>query len=645
MGECIICGTEVEGADICAFHEEDVLFTFTGNSPHDLIEGRYYEGTVDGFAEFGVFVDLGNGVTGLLHRNQLDRRLESLDWETGDTVCVQVTSISDDGNIDLDQSIRQSSREFRGALEHGAGERPAPAPTRETPSSQPTPLETMDFGRIPDIERTQVRALDHYLGAEVVLEGIAEEIRQTGGPTVFSLRDESGSVECAAFAGAGVRAYPQMDNGDVVRIRGGVESRFGEHQIEVEQLERLEDEEATAVRDRIADGTVLPASIDTAPLLHPDPGSDAIETDLREAAADIRRVVEEGRPIRIRHPVTVDGYVASAALERAIEHIHAQASTSVQRPKVNRRPMRSPEYNLDTAIRDVTQLERNADEDPFIILVSVGSTNPITEPFDLLDTYDIGYYIIDTANPHPKTLNRVNPLVNPWCGEGTFPIPSTTAVAVNVAALVNDDIRDELSHLPAIVHDGETSQTTANLLEESRYDEQDIETMRHAIALEAYYQPWEDKRALIRDLLFEREPGFVEPISEQFDAKLATAVETARHNADVHETNGTAFAFLDVERFGNRYEFPPDRLLLRGLLDSADIDASVAVGIGRDYLEIFATDRVSLREVTELIGSTVPDASVTLRGSDGTGQIHFLNGRRDEVADAAVEAIATALTA
>ena len=60
-------------------HEEDVWFDFRGSSPDQLVSGRYYKGTVDGFADFGVFVDLAPGVTGLLHRSELDRRLESLD--------------------------------------------------------------------------------------------------------------------------------------------------------------------------------------------------------------------------------------------------------------------------------------------------------------------------------------------------------------------------------------------------------------------------------------------------------------------------------------------------------------------------------------------------------------------------------------
>src|SRR6056297_2251703 len=115
MSSCIICGTSVDGYT-CSSHEEDVLFEFTGSRPGQLTPGRYYRGTVDGYADFGVFVDIGDSVTGLLHKSELDGRLESLGWEPGDTVFVQVTGVRDNGNVDLGWSIRQAEREFRGVL-------------------------------------------------------------------------------------------------------------------------------------------------------------------------------------------------------------------------------------------------------------------------------------------------------------------------------------------------------------------------------------------------------------------------------------------------------------------------------------------------------------------------------------------------
>ncbi|OYR84532.1 DNA-binding protein, partial [Halorubrum distributum] len=116
MGSCIICGTDVGGGRVCDSHQEDVVFDFRGDAPDDLVPSRFYRGVVDGYAEFGVFVDLAPGVTGLLHRSELDRRLDSLDWEPGDDVFVQVKGVRDNGNVDLGWSIRQADREFRGVL-------------------------------------------------------------------------------------------------------------------------------------------------------------------------------------------------------------------------------------------------------------------------------------------------------------------------------------------------------------------------------------------------------------------------------------------------------------------------------------------------------------------------------------------------
>lgn len=76
MATCIVCGSSTDG-HICATHEEDVVFDFRGDSPDQLTPGRFYRGTVDRFAEFGVFVDVGGTVTGLLHRSEVPGRVDS----------------------------------------------------------------------------------------------------------------------------------------------------------------------------------------------------------------------------------------------------------------------------------------------------------------------------------------------------------------------------------------------------------------------------------------------------------------------------------------------------------------------------------------------------------------------------------------
>lgn len=644
MSRCIICGTEVDGTEICALHEEDVVFTFTGDRPNDLVEGRYYEGTVDGITDFGVFVDLSERVTGLLHRNDIPRRLESLQWGIGDTVCVQVTSINDNGNVDLGWSKRRTPAEFRGQLEHGASEDPSDEPERTDTGGGATTSVAISR-RDEDLDRTQIRSIERYFGREVVLAGVVETIRQTGGPTVFTLRDESGTVDCAAFAGAGVRAYPSVEEGDTIHIRGAVERRFGDFQIEVESLELLEGEIAETVRSRVADGRQLPASIDELPLLYDDAASLAIETDIREAAAAIRRAVEQEQTIRLRHPATVDGYVAAAAIERAIEVAVGTDDPAKLRSLVRRKPIEGAQYAVSDAVDDAVQLGDPADDtDPFVVLIGVGSAGTPIASYDLLDLYDIEYYVIDRANPDTKLLDRVDPLVNPWCGEGTYPIPTTTALTVNVASLMAKDVRDDLGHLPAIVARGDIEGTTERLLEQSRYDRHHVETMRQAIALEAYYQPWADKRVLVRRLLFERDIDAVEPISEQFRLKLESTIETATHNADVYDINGDAMIYLDIEAYGNRFEFPPTPVLLEELVASDAISGSIAVGLGNGVLEVYTSNGVDVHRFVEELDHAAPEAGVTLDGG-ANGRIRFLPGARDAVGEAAVEAARSLNTA
>jgi RecJ-like exonuclease len=74
------------------------------------------------------------------------------------------------------------------------------------------------------------------VGRTVRIEGEIAQIKQTSGPTIFTIVDESGTENAAAFIEAGVRAYPEAELGDIVRIVGEVMLRNNQLQIEVESL-------------------------------------------------------------------------------------------------------------------------------------------------------------------------------------------------------------------------------------------------------------------------------------------------------------------------------------------------------------------------------------------------------------------------
>ncbi|MFB6071571.1 MAG: OB-fold nucleic acid binding domain-containing protein [Halobacterium sp.] len=743
MGTCIVCGSSTDG-HICDTHEEDVAFEFRGNSPDQLTTGRFYRGSVDGFAEFGVFVDIGDSVTGLLHRSEVPGRVESLDWDAGDEVYVQVTDVHDNGNVDLGWSIRQSERDFRGHLvddpsaesdaelpeeadagstesesdaesaeaatdtetetadggtpvekseseseaestpepesksgfefadEAGEDDVPTPAVETETESAAAEPEKTEsemsiepEPGRATESrtgesadeaeategedesetpERVPVADLEDHVDERVAVEGEIANARQTSGPTVFELADESGVVDAAAFVEAGVRAYPDVEAGDVVRIVGDVERRRGELQVETEDLEELTGDDAQVVRARMDEALDERATPETTALLAEDDAVAAIRDDLEAAATAIRRAVIDARPVIVRHTTTVEGYVAGTAIERALlplirsEHAREDAEYHY----VDRRPLDDAFYTIDDATGDVTNMleaaERHGEKHPLFVLVGAGSTSESTDALDLLDIYDADTVAVDGG--YADDAAGMDVLVSPTAA-GEAPV-NTGALGTQLAALVNDDVREDLYHLPAVAYWTDLPAAYADLADETEYSRGDLEDLRDAIALEAFYQSYEDKRELISDLLWgEADDSLVTHVSDQFSERLETELSTAEPHLRVRGTSGVTFEILDVDDYTHQYDFPPVGLLLDAL-HRRDDRADVLVGVSGDELRVRSDDAVDVRAVGERVADELPDAGVVPRGARD-GRIEFLAGEQDAVVDAVVDAIADQL--
>ncbi|MFB6127970.1 MAG: OB-fold nucleic acid binding domain-containing protein [Halolamina sp.] len=752
MGNCIICGTDVDG-HICDSHEEDVVFEFRGDSPDQLVSGRYYHGTVDGYADFGVFVDVAPSVTGLLHRSELDRRLESLDWEPGDDVFVQVKNVRDNDNIDLAWSIRQDESRFRGSLvqegddhrlakeseeseeseedsrtadehsetpsstdeaesaqaqagteaaattasgaESGASEAAASAAAEDAaaddikneaeaeaePESEGEPEAEAETGADPetdadrtvetggrengadydgaptdDGERVAVERLNDLVGEAVRIEGEVVGARQTGGPTVFELRDETGVVDCAAFVEAGVRAYPEIEVGDIVRLDGEVELRRNEIQVETDALAALDGDAAATVQRRLADALTDEARPETATRLADREDIAAAEESLLDAAEAIRRAVLEGRPIVVRHGATADGYVAGAAIERAVlplvrdEHSKSDAEYHY----FDRRPLDEAAYDMDAATNDVTRMledrDRHDEKLPLVLLVGTGATVESADGLGLLDVYGAKRAVVDAGPADDETTDLAGAVVAPDLADADAADLSTGALAATLAATVNEDVTDDLTHLPAVSYWEDAPEAYVDLAADAGYDAERVAELREAVALEAFYQSYEDKRELITDLLFgdagagatadAADPeSLASHVAAQFREKMATEVETAAANVERHETGGVSFAVLDAEAYTHEYDFPPTPLLcdeLHRRLREDGVD--VTLGVAADELWIRAAADLDVRAVADDAAELSPEAGLTAHGIR-EGRLEFLAGVRDDVEDAVVAAI------
>lgn len=92
--------------------------------------GEIIEGKITGITKFGVFVELGEGVTGMVHISEVARTYvnEIRDFvKEGDTVKVKVLSVNEEGKISL--SIKRAQ----------ADERPERPRRQQRPTTPPKP--------------------------------------------------------------------------------------------------------------------------------------------------------------------------------------------------------------------------------------------------------------------------------------------------------------------------------------------------------------------------------------------------------------------------------------------------------------------------------------------------------------------------
>jgi RecJ-like exonuclease len=400
----------------------------------------------------------------------------------------------------------------------------------------------------------------------------------------------------------------------------------------------------------------------------------AVTGEIRDVATAVRRAVLEGRPVVVRHSATTDGYVGGVALERATlplvreEHDSADAEYHY----FDRRPLEGSIYDLEDATKDVTSMLTNRDRHdeslPLFVFVGVGGSEASLDAFDLLDVYDARRVVVDPRTVADAVRETVEVVASP-AGEREDAAATTgtettaTALAATTAAAVNPDVTDELAHLPAVSFWEEIPDAYVDLAAEAGFGTDSVREIREAVALEAFYQSYEDKRELIVDLLFPEHSGdgdsaegpdvadrsdagsangLAARVAEQFRTKLDAAVETAEANLEEVLLDGGAVLVLDVDAYTHRYEFPPAHLLLDELWRRHRDDVEALVGLNTDDGYLRTDAAVDVRSMVKGASTGAPTAGIEVV-SPRDGEFEFLSGEREAARDALLEALGSQL--
>ncbi|WP_255150317.1 DHH family phosphoesterase [Halorarius halobius] len=605
--------------DVDATDESVVYDLAPGCTTEDVEEGARYHATVNGVVEYGVFVDCSEHVSGLVHDSEL-----SGDYDVGDELVVELLDVRENGDLSFTEVSVDSPRTV-----------------------------TVDPG-----ERASVDDLAERVGSTVHLDGEVVQIKQTGGPTLFQVRDGTGVVPCAAFEEAGVRAYPEVDLDDAVRVTGDVERREGALQLEVDELHRLEGEAETEVRERVEAAvaeTAAPADVE--PLVD-WPAFEKLRDDLREVAEYLRRAVLDSRPIRMRHHADGDGMCASVPVQVALENFIAETHEDAEAPRhlFKRLPSKAPFYEMEDVTRDLNfaleDEERHGQRLPLLLMLDNGSTEEDTPAYRALDQYDIPVVVVDHHHPDPEAVAPlVDRHVNPYLHDEDYRI-TTGMMCVELARMIDPSLTDELRHIPAVAGLADRSKADAMddylaLASEEGYDEDDLQDIGEALDYAAHWLRYDSGDVLIEDVLnvggdADRHAELVEFLSERAERDVDRQLSDALPHLEYEKLDNDAHLYhIDLDEHAHRFTYPAPGKTTGEIHDrkvQETGDPVITIGYGPDFAVLRSDGvRLDIPNMVSELDDELPGAGVSGGGHLVVGSIKFVPGMREAVLDALVE--------
>ncbi len=606
------------------------VYTLTSDCTiDDLSEDDAYLATVNGVVDYGIFVDLSDHVSGLVHDSNLHG-----DYDVGDTLVVTLADIRPDGDlafaeVPIDDDISEIDTE---PVVHGVG--------------------------------VGVEDLTERIGETVYLEGDIVQIKQTAGPTIFAVRDGSGVVPCAAFEQAGVRAYPDIELGDTVRATGTVETRDDAVQVEIDELAVLTGDAQADVRTRVDDAldeAAEPAS--TEPLIE-WPAFEPIHADLKAVARELRQAVLDARPIRIRHHADGDGMCASIPVQIALSNFIDAVHEDPEAPRhlLKRLPSKAPFYEMEDVTRDLNfaleDQSRHGQQLPLLFMVDNGSTAEDTPAYRALDQYDIPIVVVDHHHPDPDTVGPlVNEHVNPYLYDEDYRI-TTGMMCVELARLIDPSLTDTLRHVPAVAGLADRSKADAmddylTLAADAGYPEAALQDIVEALDYAAHWLRYQSGGSLITDILDlecddpERHDQLVEFFSSRARRDVTEQLEAAEPHVEHERLDNDAHLYrIDVEQYARRFTYPAPGKTTGELHDvkvKETGDPVITIGYGPDFAVLRSDGvRLDIPEMVSELQAEVDGAGISGGGHLVVGSIKFVKGRRDAVIDALIEKMADA---
>jgi RecJ-like exonuclease len=587
----------------------------------DVEEQKIYAGKVQGFANFGMFVQLNDRIKGLVHKSNM-----KTEHKEKDPVLVKVRQIRPNGNIDLEEVQIQ-------------------------------------VYQVQNVEKrsTTVRISDlsTRLGKTVAIEGEVAQIKQTSGPTIFTIVDESGTQNVAAFVEAGVRAFPEVELSNIVKVIGEVMKRNNQLQIEADAITALTSDDETTVRARIDKALDARAEPEDIPLLVESDVMERLRPEMKKIAKIVRRAVFTAQPIILRHHADADGICSAVAIEQAIVALIRESGGDFDADYYlfKRAPSKAPFYEIEDITRDLDfslkDHARFGQKMPLVLLTDNGSTEEDEPSYKIASVYDIPFIVIDHHHPDATIDKYLIAHVNPYHVGGDFGI-TAGMLGTEVARLINPKVDPLIRHLPAVAGVGDRSEAPERArylaLVRDKYSEDTCKDIALALDYEQFWLRFNDGREIVKDVLnisgnTIRHSKLVALLVQGANAMIEDQMSACMPHVVRRELpNGARLFLIDVEIHAHKFTFPPPGKTSGEVHDrlcrANEGAAVITIGFGPDFAVL--RSRGVLMNIPRMVRELhveIPGGGISGGGHLVVGSIKFVEGMRNTVLEALISKI------
>ncbi len=485
------------------------------------------------------------------------------------------------------------------------------------------------------------------------IQAMVNSVSQTGGPTLFSMTDGTGTLVVKAFEGAGVRAYPEIDEGHMVEVLLTTKEYNKMLEGEAIKMRKLDGVKAEKVKEKIAELQRKRAEPALVTFLVKSPVLEKLKSAFIKAATEIRLAVIMNRPIIVRHHNDADGYSSGFAMERAIlplvEQQHGKGKALSQ--YFVRAPSATPFYEIEDSIKDtahsLTGQARFAEKIPLIVIVDTGSGEESLLAIKQGKVHGIDFIVVDHHFFEKDVVSsEVLVHINPFLVGEDGTTYSAGMLCAELARFINADAQVEyipaMAGLADMINNPEALHDYFKIAEKLGYTKQLLSDIAAVIDFVSTKLRFMEAREYVEVLFGQpmaQQKKLIALLTPHIRKLEMQAVAIAQSAVKKELVGKTTLQLLDIEKTFARGVYPkPGRTnsMLHDTSEKSGTKNLVSVGVLQDALTIRATEasNFSMHAFIAHCRKQVPEAFVEGGGHKNAGAIKFVPAQREKVLDA-----------